>query len=281
MNEKPVSNEPRQTEMVQVRSLLNAIYLRYGLDFRNYADTSITRRIQKVVRAENLIDIAQLERRLIVDPACMERFLATATVNVTSMFRDPDFYRVLRNDVLPHIKTRPFTRIWHAGCSTGEEVISLAILLREAGLERRCRIYATDVNAEVLERAKQGVFPLPLLREYSKNYIAAGGREPFSDYYVARYDRVLFDRRLRSNVVYSQHNLASDGPFNLFDLILCRNVMIYFKRELSDRVHRLLYESLMPSGLLCLGTSEVIQFTPHESSYRPFHAEQRIYQKLL
>ena len=263
----------------EVRSLLNAVYERYGLDFRNYADASITRRIEKAMRSENLDSIPQLERKLLVDPACMDRFLVAATVNVTSMFRDPGFYRALRFEVIPHLRQRPFLRIWHAGCSTGEEVFSLAILLREEGLTKHCRIYATDINADVLDKAKQGVFPLPSLREYSRNYIAAGGSQAFSDYYRAQYDHVLFDRALTSNIVFSQHNLVSDGPFNRFDVILCRNVIIYFNQQLADQVHHLLYESLVPAGYLCLGNSEMIQFTPYESCYHAFHTEHRIYQR--
>lgn len=279
MIDTPDRNVDSQPESEQVRSLLNAIYERYGLDFRNYADSSITRRILQAMRAEKLASIPQLERKLLVDPACMERFLIAATVNVTSMFRDPDFYRILRQEVIPELRSRSFLRIWHAGCSTGEEVFSLAIVLREEGLSQRCRIYATDVNADVLAKAKEGVFPLQSLREYSRNYIAAGGSQPFSDYYIARYDHVLFDRSLRSNIVFSLHNLVSDGPFNWFDLILCRNVMIYFNQALIDQVHHLLYESLVTDGYLCLGSRETIQFTPHESSYQPFHDEQRIYRK--
>ena len=278
MSNKADSDEQSQAECTQVRSLLQAVYERYGLDFRNYAEASITRRILNTVRAENLASIAQLERKLLVDSACMERFLVAVTVNVTSMFRDPGFYRALRNEVIPQIRTRPFVRIWHAGCSTGEEVFSLAILLREEGIAGKCRIYATDVNASVLARAKEGVFPLHALREYSRNYIDAGGCRPFCDYYTARYDSVLFDRTLGSNIVFSQHNLASDGAFNRFDLILCRNVLIYFNPVLADRVHHLLYQSLLPAGFLCLGSGETIQFSRHASSYLSFHPAQCIYQ---
>jgi chemotaxis protein methyltransferase CheR len=272
--------ESRELEVQQVRSLLEAIYERYGCDFRDYADASMTRRIHKTRRAERLASIPLLQRRLLVDPACMERFLVAATVNVTSMFRDPRFYRALRNDVLPRLEAKPFFRIWHAGCSTGEEVFSLAILLREEGLAERCRIYATDLNAGVVAKAKDGVFPLQALREYSTNYIAAGGRRPFCDYYTARYEYVLFDRSLAANTVFSQHNLVSDGPFNQFDLILCRNVLIYFNQALAQQVHDLLYASLLPAGFLCLGSSETVQFTPREACYQQVLPDQRIYQRI-
>jgi chemotaxis protein methyltransferase CheR len=274
----PDPDSENRTEFEQVRSLLNAIYERYGHDLRDYAQVSITRRIQQAVRAENLASIPQLERRLLVDPDCIERFLVAATVNVTSMFRDPSFYHAFRNDVVPELRKRPFFRIWHAGCSTGEEAFSLAILLREEGLAQQCRIYATDVNADVLAKAKHGVFPLQSLREYSTNYIAAGGSQPFSTYYTARYDHVLFDRTLAANIVFSQHNLVTDGPFSQFDVILCRNVLIYFNQSLANRVHHLLFNSLLPAGFLCLGKSETVQFTPHESRYATFHVDQRIYQ---
>ena len=274
------STVANEAEHAKVRSLLDALYERYGLDFRNYADSSITRRIQKMMLSENLSSIPQLERRLVVDTECMERFLVAATVNVTAMFRDPGFYRALRADVIPQISSLPFIKIWHAGCATGEEVYSLAILLREEGLGNRCRIYATDVNAAVLEKAQRGVFPIGLLQGYSRNYIASGGTQPFSSYYTARYDHVVFDRRLRENMVFSKHNLVSDKSFNRFDVVLCRNVMIYFNRTLANHVHQLLYESLEPAGFLCLGNSETIKFSTYEACYRQVQAEQRIYQKL-
>lgn len=271
-------NGPAQT---QVRSLLNSVYERYGIDFRNYAGASITRRIEKAMRIENLSSIAQLERRLVQDSDCLERFLTAATVNVTSMFRDPGFYRALRLEVVPHLRQHRFLRIWHAGCSTGEEVFSLAIVLREEGLEKHCRVYATDINGGVVAKARQGVFAIGSLREYSRNYIAAGGRQAFSNYYKAQYGHALFDRTLIKNVVFSQHNLVCDGLFNEFDMILCRNVIIYFNQQLANRVHHLLHESLVPAGYLCLGNREQLRFTGHESCYLKFHPEQCIYQRRL
>lgn len=275
------SDDDTPADGAQARSLLNSVYERYGLDFRNYAGASIMRRIEKAMRSENLSSIGQLERRLVEDPNCMERFLRGATVNVTSMFRDPGFYRALRLEVIPRLRQHRFLRIWHAGCSTGEEVFSLAIMLREEGLDKHCRIYATDINADVVEKARQGIFPLTALRDYSRNYIVAGGRQAFSDYYRAQYGHVLFDRTLTANVVFSQHNLVSDGVFNQFDMILCRNVIIYFNQQLAERVHHLLHESLVPAGYLCLGNSEQLPFTAYESSYLKFHAEQRIYQRRI
>jgi chemotaxis protein methyltransferase CheR len=263
-----------------VRSLLQAIYERYGTDFRDYAYESISRRIASAMRAERLTDIADFERRLVSDTDAMERFLQSVTVHVTSMFRDPDFYLALRNRVVPLLKTHPFIRIWHAGCSTGEEVYSMAILLQEEGLYSRCRIYATDVSAHVVAGAKAGIFPLARADEYEANYREAGGRRSVSDYHTTRYDHLIFRASLKRNLVFSQHNLVSDGAFNEFQVILCRNVMIYFNSALSARVHELLYRSLAPSGFLGLGSRETIRFTPHEMCYESIEPIQHLYRKI-
>src|SRR2546423_3132019 len=200
----------------------------------------------------------------------MERFLRAVTVHVTAMFRDPGFWRAVRAKVVPHLRGQPFFRVWHVGCSTGEEVYSMAILLHEEGLYPKCRIYATDLNEAVLATARDGIFPLAALQEYTGNYLQAGGTGAFSDYYTARYDRVIFHRALTENVVFAQHNLVTDSSFNEFQVIVCRNVLIYFGPALATRVHRLLYESLAPSGFLALGDKESIKFTPHEACYEEF-----------
>src|SRR5437868_10308829 len=210
----------------------------------------------------------------------MERLLLDLSVNVTAMFRDPDFYAALRQHVVPQLRTYPFTRIWNAGCSTGEETYSLAILLREEGLYERTRIYATDINETVLDRARQGVFPLEKMKDYTQNYIRAGGRLPFSDYYVARYDAAQFQRSLLDNVVFAQHNLVSDRSFNEFHLIVCRNVMIYFSKPLQDHVHELFYESLAPLGVLGVGIKESIKFTPHDAEYAELDGRLKLYRKV-
>jgi chemotaxis protein methyltransferase CheR len=210
----------------------------------------------------------------------MERLLLDLSINVTSMFRDPPFYTAFRKHVVPMLHTYPFTRVWVAGCSTGEEVYSLAILLTEEGLYDRTRIYATDINAVVLAKAKEGVFPLDRMQEYTDNYIRAGGSRSFSEYYLAGYDGALFERTLTENVVWAQHNLVQDSAFNEFQVILCRNVMIYFDRALQNRVHRLLYESLARLGTLCLGDKESIRFTELEGSYEELDAAAKIYRKV-
>src|SRR5213078_483147 len=212
--------------------------------------------------------------------AVMERLLLDLSINVTSMFRDPSFYAALREHVVPRLRTYPFTRIWVAGCSTGEEVYSLAILLAEEGLYERTRIYATDINESVLDRARAGVFPLDKMREYTENYIRAGGTQAFSEYYLAKYDGAQFQRSLIENVVFAQHNLVSDHSFNEFNVIICRNVMIYFDRTLQNRVHRLFYESLVTFGVLALGAKETIRFSPFEERYEDLDADERLYKKV-
>jgi chemotaxis protein methyltransferase CheR len=210
----------------------------------------------------------------------MERFLLDLSINVTSMFRDPTFYIAFRAKVVPLLRTYPFTRIWVAGCSTGEEVYSLAILLHEEGLYDRTRIYATDINESVVDRARSGVFPLDKMREYTQNYIKAGGTQAFSEYYLAKYDGAQFQRSLTENVVFAQHNLVSDRSFNEFNVVVCRNVMIYFDRALQDHVHELFYESLATFGVLGLGHKESIRFSPHEQSYEELDTHEKLYRKI-
>jgi len=230
--------------------------------------------------AEGLDTITQLHDLLLHDPECMERLLLDLSINVTSMFRDPSFYVAFREKVVPALHTYPFTRIWCAGCSTGEEVYSLAILLQEEGLYDHCRIYATDINENVLATAREGVFPLDKMQQYTQNYVRAGGKRDFSEYYLAAYDGARFSRSLVENVVFAQHNLAMDRGFNEFTVILCRNVMIYFDRELQDRVHTLFHDSLENFGILALGHKESINFTVAASRYEALDADERIYRKV-
>jgi chemotaxis protein methyltransferase CheR len=267
-------------EEIELSLLLEGIFRQYGFDFREYAPASLRRRIWRRVHAENLTTISALQDKLLHDPACMERLLLDLSINVTAMYRDPTFYVSFREKVVPLLRTYPFTRIWIAGCSTGEEVYSLAILLQEEDLYERTRIYATDINESVLDRARSGVFPLDKMREYTQNYIRAGGRRAFSEYYLAKYDGAQFQRSLIENVVFAQHNLVSDRSFNEFNVIVCRNVMIYFDRVLQDRVHRLFYDSLAMFGVLGLGAKESINFSPHEDSFEELDANERIYRKV-
>jgi len=210
----------------------------------------------------------------------MERLLLALAVPTTSMFRDPSFYLAFRQQVVPLLKTYPFVRIWHAGCSSGEEVYSLAILLQEEGIHERCRTYATDLSERVLRVAKEGLVPLAAMKEYTENYQQAGGKASFSQYYTARYGRALIRPYLRENVLFAQHNLVTDGSFNEFNVILCRNVMIYFNKSLQARVHGLIYHSLARRGVLGLGKKESLRFTPHEASYETLDLDERLYRKV-
>ncbi len=272
--------ERDDVDEIELGLLLEGVYRRYGFDFREYAPASLRRRVWRRAHAEGVSTISALQDRLLHDPACMERLLLDLSINVTAMFRDPTFYVAVREKVVPLLRTYPFTRIWVAGCSTGEEVYSLAILLLEEGVYERARIYATDINESVLDRARAGVFPLDKMREYTQNYIKAGGQRAFSEYYLAKYDGAQFQRSLVENVVFAQHNLVSDRSFNEFNVIVCRNVMIYFDRALQDRVHRLFYDSLAMFGVLALGAKESIKFSPFEDSYEDLDANERLYKKV-
>jgi chemotaxis protein methyltransferase CheR len=267
-------------EEIELSLLLEGVYRRYGFDFREYAAASLRRRVWRRIYAEGLTSISALQDRLLHDPVSMERLLLDLSINVTAMFRDPSFYVAFREKVVPALRTYPFTRIWVAGCSTGEEVYSLAILLQEENLYDRARIYATDINEAVLERARSGVFPIDKMRDYTQNYIKAGGTRAFSEYYLAKYDGAQFQRSLIENVVFAQHNLVSDRSFNEFNVIICRNVMIYFDRTLQDRVHRLFYDSLMTFGVLGLGHKESIRFSPHEESFEELDPSEKLYRKV-
>jgi chemotaxis protein methyltransferase CheR len=269
-----------ELERIETDLLLEGIFRRYGFDFREYAPASLKRRLWRRIHAEGLTSVSALQERVLHDSACMERLLLDLSINVTAMYRDPSFYSAFRDRVVPLLRTYPFARVWNAGCSTGEEVYSIAILLQEEGLYDKTRIYATDINESVLERARAGVFPLDKMQEYTQNYIAAGGKRSFSEYYVANYEGARFARPLLENVVFAQHNLVSDRSFNEFHVIICRNVMIYFDKPLQDRVHRLFYDSLATFGVLALGHKESIKFSPHEERYEKLDAEERLYRKI-
>jgi chemotaxis protein methyltransferase CheR len=269
-----------ELEAVEISLLVEGIYRRYGFDFRNYAPASLKRRLWRRAIAEGVSTLSALQERILRDPDVMERLLLDLSISVTAMYRDPGFYAAFRAKVVPLLRTYPFVRIWNAGCATGEEIYSLAILLSEEGIYDKTRIYATDFNDSVLERAKAGVFPLDRMREYTENYIRAGGTRSFSEYYVAGYDGAQFSLSLTENVVFAQHNLVSDRSFNEFQAILCRNVMIYFDKLLRDRVHGLFYDSLVNFGVLGLGRKETARFTPYEDRYEALDAAERIYRKV-
>jgi chemotaxis protein methyltransferase CheR len=277
--EEPPAADP-ELEQLEIDLLLEAVYRRYGFDFRQYAQASLKRRLWRRAYAEHVASISELQAKLLHEPQSMERLLLDLSINVTSMFRDPSFYRAFRERVVPALRTYPFTRIWCAGCSTGEEVYSLAILLQEEGLYERTRIYATDINENVLQTAREGVFPLAKMQQYTQNYLSGGGTLDFSQYYVAAYDHAQFSKSLTENVVFAQHNLAMDRGFNQFNVILCRNVMIYFDRALQNRVHELFHSSLEMFGILALGHKESLSFTPFADSYEEIDAAERIFRKI-
>jgi chemotaxis protein methyltransferase CheR len=267
-------------ERIEVQLLLEAIYQHYGFDFRGYALGSLKRRLWRRAYGEKLETLSALQDKVLHDPAVMERLLLDLSINVTAMFRDPTFFRAFREKVVPLLRTYPFLRIWNAGCSTGEETYSLAILLKEEGLYERTRIYATDINDRVLEQARNGRFPLEKMRDFTENYLRAGGQEEFSSYYTVEGEQARFTSDLSRQVVFAQHNLVSDAPFNEFNVIVCRNVMIYFGKTLQDRVHELFYDSLEPLGVMAMGHKESIKFTHYEERYEALDANEKLYRKM-
>lgn len=267
-------------EKIELDLFLEGVFRVYGYDFRDYASSSIRRRIMHMMSHEKLHTVSELQDCVLHDACYMDRFLSTISINVTSMFRDPYFYRAFQRLVVPLLKPLPFIRIWHVGCSTGEEVYSMAILLKEAGLYEKTKIYATDINEGVLGRAKKGIYPLCAMKEYTDNYIRAGCTGSFSEYYSADSQNAIISPALQENVLWAQHNLVTDASFNEFDIILCRNVMIYFNKALQDRVHALLYGSLKMDGVLGLGAAESLRFTAFERQYRELDGKAKIYQKV-
>lgn len=265
---------------IELDLLLEAVFRRYGFDFRQYARASLKRRVEAAQQEEQLATISQLQDRVLHDEQCMQRLVRKLSVTVTSMFRDPTFYLALRQRVVPLLKTYPFVRVWNAGCSTGEEVYSLAILLQEEGLYERARIYATDVDESVVTKAQEGIFPLSSMQKYTTNYIKAGGTKSFSEYYTAHYDNTILSPSLKENIVFSQHNLATDGCFNQFHLIVCRNVMIYFNKSLQQRVLDLFCDSLEKLAVLALGRKESLALMPQDEQFNPLDSTERIYRRL-
>jgi chemotaxis protein methyltransferase CheR len=277
----PVSSpaDDQELERLELELLLQAIHAHYGYDFRGYARASLRRRLWRRADLEGLRTLSGLQECILHDPSCMERLLADLSINVTAMFRDPACHAALRDQVWPLLRSHPFIRIWVAGCSTGEEVVSVAISLRESGLLERSLVYATDMDNEVLARARSGAFALERLRDYTANYHRAGGTEDFSGYYTVRGSQAVFDPDLLRDVVFAQHNLATDRSFNEFHLVICRNVLIYFGRELQDRVLELFDASLSRRGLLALGRKETLRGTAVENRYEALVEAERIYRR--
>lgn len=276
---KTYQEEESDSLNIEIRLFLEALYQKYGYDFRHYSHAHVRRRLLHRMRLEGLPHIAEMIHKVLNDLAFLQVILSDLSINVTEMFRDPEFYKAVREEVIPILKTYPFFKIWHAGCATGEEVYSMAILLKEEGLLEKAQIYATDFNPKVLKIAREGIYPIDKIREYTHNYQKAGGKDSFSNYYNADYNMVILDKTLRRNIVFAEHNLVTDSVFAEVNLIFCRNVLIYFTRELQDRVIRLFLESLIPGGILALGTKENLTISSYGKYFQPINTHLKIFKK--
>lgn len=269
-----------RTQEIELRLLIEAIYLKYSYDFRDYSGASLKRRVLYALRQFDCATISALQERIIHDAQAFHELLQYLTIPVSEMFRDPSYFLALRQEVVPILRTYPPIKVWIAGCSTGEEVHSLAILLHEEGLLERTLIYATDINPQSLEKARRGIYSLDDMRQYSENYRKAGGRGSLSDYYTAAYDGALFDKSLRENVTFADHSLATDAVFSETQLISCRNVLIYFNKQLQDRALGLFHESLCHRGFLGLGSKESLDFSAYSSRFEALNRQERVFRKL-
>ncbi|HEY8900518.1 MAG TPA: CheR family methyltransferase [Chthoniobacterales bacterium] len=270
---------PHKTEDIEIRLLLEAIFQRYHYDFRGYSLASIKRRLKQARERFGCSSISILQDKVLHEPAIVPELLSFLTVQVSELFRDPTYFQAIREKVIPHLRTYPSLKVWIAGCSSGEELYSFAILFREEGLEEKTMFYATDINPEALRRARAGVYNLDRIRLFTENHQKSGGRSSLSDYYTAAYGSAKFDRTLRTRTVFSDHSLVSDAVFGEIHLISCRNVLIYFDRELQDRAIGLFKDSLIRKGFLGLGSKESLSFSAHTAAFAEFSREEKIYQR--
>jgi len=268
-----------KVEDIEIQLLLEALYQRYHYDFRHYARASIKRRLVQARSQLGFASFSAMQDHLLHDPATLPRLLNYLTVQVSEMFRDPSYFRALREKVIPHLRTYPSLKVWVAGCSNGEELYSLSILFREEGLDQRTLFYATDINPDALKAAEAGIYPLDQIRKFTENHQKSGAPCSLSDYYTADYGRAVFDKSLRSRVVFSDHSLVTDAVFAEMHLISCRNVLIYFDRDLQDRAIGLFRDSLARKGFLGLGSKESMRFSAHASAFVDFVREEKIYQR--
>ncbi|KPY69406.1 Chemotaxis protein methyltransferase CheR [Pseudomonas syringae pv. syringae] len=264
---------------IELRLLIEAIYLQYSYDFRDYSGASVKRRVIHALRQFDCATISALQERVLHDPAAFMQLLQILTIPVSEMFRDPSHFLAIRNEVVPVLRTYPSLKVWIAGCSTGEEVYSTAILLREEGLLERTIIYATDINPSSLEKAKQGIFSMDNVRAYAENYRKAGGQRDFAEYYTSAYDYAIFDKTLCENVTFADHSLATDSVFSETQFISCRNVLIYFNKKLQDRAFGLFHDSLCHRGFLALGSKETLEFSAYGGAFEALVKPERIYRK--
>ena len=269
-----------EREELELDLLLQAVFRVSGFDFRQYMQSSIKRRIENRMRLERVRTISAMIEKVLYDKGFAEKLLEDFSINVTEMFRDPDFFKAFRETVIPILRELPEIRIWHAGCSTGEEAFSMAILLEEEGLYDKTKIYATDMNEKVLEQAGKGILPLNRMQSYTRNYLQAGGEQAFSEYYSTDYQQAYLEPSLLRNIVFFQHNLVTDSSFHEFHVIMCRNVMIYFNGELQEKVNQLFYESLCKGGFIGVGSKETLHTCNHAQKYADFDNREKIYRKL-
>lgn len=263
----------------EIDSFIEAVYKKYGYDFRNYSKASIRRRILHRFSKENFESIHAMEERVLKDIHLLERVLLDLSINTTEMFRDPGFYQAIRKIVIPILRTYPSVKIWHAGCSSGEEVYSMAILLKEENMYDKATIYATDFNQVILKKAKEGIFPIQVMKQNTSNYQKAGGLRSFSDYYIANDSAVIMNKFLKKNIVFAEHNLVIDQVFTEAHVVICRNVLIYFDKELQNRVFKIFHESLISKGILCLGSKETVRFSDFSDDFEDVVQKEKIYKK--
>jgi len=272
-------NDP-EIERIEIELLLQAIHLRYGYDFREYAKESIHRRLEQFIRDSSIASYSDVTARLLRDPEFFRVLLPYFSVSVTALFRDPFFYAAVGERVIPRLRAWPHVKIWHAGCATGEEVYSFAVLLREAGLLERSQVYGTDISQAALETAKAGIYPLEVLRRGSQNYLEAGCRGSLADHYLAHRDAAIVDLSLRRRVTFARHNLAMDASFGEMQVIVCRNVLIYFNEGLQNQVLELFWESLENGGMLCLGDKESLTFSSVADRFQVLDEKAKIFRKI-
>lgn len=268
-----------ENENIELTLLLEAIFLKYGYDFRSYSKAHMKRRVLRRMSIAEVGSIAELMHKVLNDRSFFKVLLSDFSINVTEMFRDPTFYKAFRREVIPVLRTYPFIKVWHAGCSTGEEVYSMAILLKEEGLYDRTQIYATDFNEIALQKAKDGIYPVDAIKDHTYTYQQAGGTGSFSDYYIAKYDSAILDQSLKKKIIFADHNLVTDNVFGEMQVVVCRNVLIYFNRELQDRAIKLFVDSLGNGCFLCLGTKESIKFSSFSHKFENFAGKENIFRK--
>ncbi len=281
MRETDQTGRTRATSRDDMDRLLVAVDTAHGYDFRNYSRASLNRRVDRFLRRNDFASIDDAIPVLVDDRQVFQSFVLDLTVVVTEMFRDPWVYRSIRRQVVPWLKTFPFVKIWHAGCATGEEVYAMAILLKEEGMTGRVQIYATDLNDAALAKAREGIYPVSCIRGYTQNYQKTGGTASFADYYHAKYSSAVMAHELRRNVVFANHNLVTDTVFGEMNMIMCRNVLIYFNRSLQDRVLQLFADSLCPGGLLCLGTKESLKFSSVSDRFEVLAKDEKLFKKRI